>query len=76
MSTYLAHSFLVGNYVFRLDVQFETYWEDLGLKASSVPKVIFFMLFKRVGRRLMRTDYITYLSQALYPCQEMFEFKV
>lgn len=59
VSTHLAHSFLFGNYVFQLDVQFEAYCEELGLKASAVPKVIFFMLFKRVGRRLMRTDYIT-----------------
>lgn len=50
MSTYLAHSFLFGNYVFQLDVQFETYWKEFGLKAFSVPKVIFFMPFKR-GRK-------------------------
>ena len=57
-SASLAHSFLFCNSVLQRDSQFKVYYEELGLKGSSVLKVISFMLFKRVGRRLLRTDYI------------------
>lgn len=51
MSTGLAHSFLLGNYMPPLDVQLETYCEKVGLKAFSVPKVIFFYAFQESRER-------------------------